>query len=61
MTEPSESVAVAMRFADEAVVADDGTLMETAGASPTTLFTTTRRDAALVPEIVPTVACVTTE
>ena len=60
MTEPSESVAVATRFTFEVVVVEPGTLMLIDGARPMRLFTTTRREAVLVPTAVPTVACVVT-
>ena len=54
-TEPSESVAVAVKLAVEAVVAATGTLRVTVGARPTRLVTTTRRDTALT-EVAPAVS-----
>src|SRR4051812_21650143 len=61
-TEPSESLAVAVKFVVEAVVALVGTLSVTVGASPDRFETTTLRDTALVAlAATPMFACVTTE
>ncbi|NBW67051.1 hypothetical protein EBR44_15010, partial [bacterium] len=53
---PSASLAVATRFAVEAELTGVGNEIVTTGAMPEMLFTTTRRDAVLVPETVLTVA-----
>jgi hypothetical protein len=56
-TEPSESVAVAVKFTREAVVVVAGTVSVKVAARPERFETTTRRDTALVPEVLaPTVA-----
>src|SRR5687767_11120111 len=60
-TEPSESVALAVKFTVDAVVVDAGTFRVTLGASPWRFVTTTRRETVLVPvAVVPMLACVET-